>query len=44
MNRQEVNKEIATQLLGNNGLFLRDGVDDEVGEPYSALIHIEWAS
>lgn len=29
-NRREVNKEIAKELLGDNGLFLRDGVDEEV--------------
>lgn len=29
-NRREENIEIARDLLGNGGLFLKDGFDDEV--------------
>ena len=32
-NQREINKQIASQLLGDNRLFLQDGVDGEVSRP-----------
>ena len=37
--RQEQNIEIAKELLGGGGLFLRDGYDKQVSEHYHELTH-----